>query len=157
MENPRQGELRNRSFMQECPWIDVDYCQFADWGYMKPTRIWGTVEGLQDVTCNVHTCTQLRPGTRRHRIPLGGKDKRLKAWDEYRVPDRLVRYLLTGSQEGTVLRVLPRAAVSQVVTVNDVVIAATSETILVNYQCMMRIGLSFGADEGTVLNVLIDT
>ena len=96
MENPRQGELRNRSFMQECPWIDVDYFQFADWGYMKPTRIWGTVEGLQDVTCNVHTCTLLKSGTRRHRIPLGGRDKRLKAWDEYRVPDRLVRYLLTG-------------------------------------------------------------
>ena len=124
---------------------------------MKPTRIWGTVEGLQDVTCNVHTCTQLRPGTRRHRIPLGGRDKHLKAWDEYRVPDRLVRYLLTGSQEGTVLRVLPRAPVSQLVTVNDVVIAATPETILVNYQCMMRIGLRFGAQQGTVLNVLIDT
>ena len=46
---------------------------------------------------------------------------------------------------------------TQVVTVNDVLIAATPETILVNYQCMMRIGLSFGADQGMVLNVLVDT
>ena len=30
LENPRQGELRNRSFMQGCLWIDVDYCQFSD-------------------------------------------------------------------------------------------------------------------------------
>ena len=39
---------------------------------------------------------------------------------------------------------------------NDVVIAATPETILVNYQCMMRIALSFGANQGMVLNVLVD-
>ena len=46
---------------------------------------------------------------------------------------------------------------TQVVTVNDVLIAATPETIFVNYQCMMRIGLSFGANLGMVLNVLVDT
>ena len=67
----------------------------------------------------MHTCIQLKPGTQRHRVPHGGKDKLLKAWDEYEVPERLVRYLLTGSQEGTVLCVLPMTAVSRVVTVND--------------------------------------
>ena len=124
---------------------------------MKPTQIWGTVEGLQDVTCNVHTCTQLKPGTRRHRVPLGGKDKRLRAWDEYRVPSRLVWYLIGGSQEKVEPRDQSMTVATQVVTVNDVVIAATPETILVNYQCMMRIGLSFCADQGMVLNVLVDT
>ena len=111
----------------------MDYGQFSDWAYMKSTQIWGTLEGLQDVTCNVHACAQLRPGTRRHRVPREGKDKRMKAWDEDRVPDKLVCYLLTGSQEGTVMCVLPMASVAQVVTVDDVIISATQETILVNY------------------------
>jgi hypothetical protein len=41
LENPAKGELRNRDFMQGIPSIEVDYCMFSDWGYRKPTRIWG--------------------------------------------------------------------------------------------------------------------
>ncbi len=41
LENPRTGLLKERPFMQNIPYIDVDYCQFSDWGYRKPTRIWG--------------------------------------------------------------------------------------------------------------------
>ena len=42
LENPKSGELRNRVFMEGIPFIDVDYCQFADYGYQKPTRLWGS-------------------------------------------------------------------------------------------------------------------
>ena len=56
----------------------------------------------------------------------------MKVWDEYRVSDRLVPYLLSGSQAGTVIRVLPKVVVTRAVTVDDLVIAATTETILVN-------------------------
>ena len=28
--------------MKDIPFIDVDYCMFSDWGYQKPTRIWGS-------------------------------------------------------------------------------------------------------------------
>ena len=65
--------------------------------------------------------------------------------------------MIGGSQERVEPRHQSMTAATQVVTVSDVVIAATPETILVNYQCMMRIGLSFGADQGMVLNVLVDT
>ena len=79
-------------------------------------------------------------------------------WDEYRVLDRLVQYLLTSSQERTVMCVLPIAGVSQVVTVDgDVVISAAMESVLVNYLFMMRICLSCGAHQSTVLNVLGDS
>ena len=62
--------------------------------------------------------------------------------------------MIGGSQERVEPREQSRTVATEVVTVNDVLIAATPETILVNYQCMMRIGLSFGADQGMVLNVL---
>ncbi len=35
IENPRGGMLKDRSFMKGIPYIDVDYCQFADWGNQK--------------------------------------------------------------------------------------------------------------------------
>ena len=41
IENPRTGHLKDRPFMKDIPYCDVDYCQFSDWGYKKPTRIWG--------------------------------------------------------------------------------------------------------------------
>ena len=41
MENPRRGYLAKQPFMHGIPYVDVDYCQFTDWGYQKPTRIWG--------------------------------------------------------------------------------------------------------------------
>ena len=39
MENPRKGHLKTRPFMQDIPYVDIEYCQFSDWGYQKPTRI----------------------------------------------------------------------------------------------------------------------
>ena len=41
LENPRDGLLQKRPYMEGIPFIDVDYCQFSDWGYCKPNRVWG--------------------------------------------------------------------------------------------------------------------
>ena len=40
IENPRTGLLKSRPFMNDIPFVDVDYCQFACWGIKKPTRFW---------------------------------------------------------------------------------------------------------------------
>ena len=42
MENLRNGLLRTRPYMQGLPFVDADYCQYAAWGYQKPT-IFGEV------------------------------------------------------------------------------------------------------------------
>ncbi len=43
IENPRTGLLKSRDFMQPHGYVDVDFCQFCDWGYQKPTRVWGPI------------------------------------------------------------------------------------------------------------------
>ena len=42
IENPRTGQLKIREIMRGLPFVDLDYCQFSDWGYQKPTRFWGS-------------------------------------------------------------------------------------------------------------------
>ena len=46
LENPRWGNLRLRPMLKGMPYVDVDYCPFERWGSQKPTRVWGTVEGI---------------------------------------------------------------------------------------------------------------
>ena len=63
LENPRTGLLKSRSYMKGIPFVDVDYCQFSDWGYQKPTRIWGSPE-LRDLPCKLcdpRTCPNVGP------------------------------------------------------------------------------------------------
>ena len=47
--------------MKNIPYVDVDYCQFSDWGYKKPTRIWGCqkIAELAPKLCDPNTCTNL--------------------------------------------------------------------------------------------------
>jgi hypothetical protein len=54
MENPRRGLLPTRDFMKDIPFIDVDYCMFSDWGYQKPTRIWGSpaIKNVESRLCD---------------------------------------------------------------------------------------------------------
>lgn len=63
IENPRFGLLCKRPCMDGIPYTDVDYCQFADWGYQKPTRIWGSrqVQNIPPVLCDGRTCKNLVP------------------------------------------------------------------------------------------------
>ena len=98
LENPRSGLLKTRPCVAGLLFRDFDYCQFADWGYQKPTRIWGGdhLNELQDRVCDRATCANVveRPNGRRgHRELLGGNHMRYSRNQKYRVPERLVRYL----------------------------------------------------------------
>ena len=77
IENPRLGMLRNRPFMQNIPYIDVDYCQFSEWGYQKPTRFWCSkqIATLPNCLCDGINCTNLvnTPNGTKHRESLGGE------------------------------------------------------------------------------------
>ena len=44
--------------MEDIPYVDIDYCQFSDWGYQKPTRIWGSpvLRKLKPRLCDMRTC-----------------------------------------------------------------------------------------------------
>ena len=77
IENPRTGYLTNRECVQNIPYIDVDYCQFSDWGYKKPTRIWGSpiLLELGDCLCDPRICPNVIQGERgrlRHKNCLVG-------------------------------------------------------------------------------------
>ena len=98
LENPRKGLLLERPYMAGIPFVDVDYCQFSDWGYQKPTRVWGdySVTTLEPCLCDGHSCAKLvqRPNGRLgHREVLGGNHMRFSRRKKYRVPEALVEYL----------------------------------------------------------------
>ena len=100
LENPRTGFLVRRNCVYNLPFIDVDYCQFTDWGYQKPTRIWGSqnLSLLADKVCDGQTCSQMilgRNGFWRHRERLGGRGMKFGTYQKWRIPEKLVSYLLT--------------------------------------------------------------
>jgi len=116
LENPRNGLLKTREYMQGIPYLDVDYCQYADWGYMKPTRIWGSPQ-LQAITpkrCDGTTCPNLVPGPqgskRPHRVRLSSPSQNLKREKKYPIPESLVQQLMRISSPS------PRSARSGVVS-----------------------------------------
>ena len=105
LENPRTRKLPKPDFMQGIPHIDVYYCMFSDWGYRKPTRIWGhpSLKTLEPRICD-HQCTNTEwretdTGWRPvHKAKLGctpdpGK-KKPTSQQAGRVPEDLVVYLL---------------------------------------------------------------
>ena len=52
MENPQTGNLKNRTFMKDIPFYDVDYCKYSDWGYRKRTRIWTNKVNWNNFICH---------------------------------------------------------------------------------------------------------
>ena len=98
LENPRTGLLPQREYMKDIPYVDADYCQYSDWGYQKPTRIWGDpmIRNLESRVCDGENCLNLvqRPnGYKGHRQMLGGNEMKASRNQKYRVPEKLVRYL----------------------------------------------------------------
>lgn len=51
IENPQTGTLKNRPFMKDLNFIDVDYCMF-DWAIRKRTRIWTNRRDLSNRLCD---------------------------------------------------------------------------------------------------------
>ena len=103
LENPRLGLLKSRKFMQDLPYVDVDYCQFSDWGYMKPTRIWGSpvLGQIRPRYCDRRTCKNMitrSSGHTGHKFILGatpydGAD-RISKEQQYRIPEGVITYLM---------------------------------------------------------------
>ena len=100
MENPQTGELKNRTFMKDIPFYDVDYCMYSNWGYKKTTRIWTNKVNWNNLRCNKNCGNMV--GTL-HQRNLGNTDRNKRAnimnlskynattiYDRYRVPEDLI-------------------------------------------------------------------
>lgn len=95
MENPQSGMLKNREYMKDLPFYDVDYCKYSDWGYRKRTRIWTNKKDWNNLMCK-KDCGYIIQGI--HKNNLGNsqeKKKGLKSCgytqkDKYRIPDDLI-------------------------------------------------------------------
>jgi hypothetical protein len=94
LENPRYGYLGKRDYMKPYPYIDVDYCQYTDWGYKKPTRIWGSPDILQVPAkrCDGKTCKNLDPNGGGHLVKLSNKHN-IPAFKKFRIPEQLIQDL----------------------------------------------------------------
>ena len=86
--------------MRGIPYLDVDYCQYSNWGYRKPTRIWGSPEiaKLDGKTCDWETCQNLVSmpnGGKRHKYRLGGIGQKINVRERGRMPPALVDLLVS--------------------------------------------------------------
>ncbi len=52
IENPQSSRLKERPFMKNLPYYDVDYCMYSDWGYKKRTRIWTNKPNWHNKLCD---------------------------------------------------------------------------------------------------------
>ena len=61
LETPAHGLLARGELMAGYPFVDCDQCQFADYGYQKPTRFFGSehIRELAPVRCDQRTCPSL--------------------------------------------------------------------------------------------------
>ena len=78
--------------------VDVDYRQFSEWGYQKPTRVWGddSIKNVESRVCDVKTCLNVedRPNGRRgHCKLLGGYNMTTTRNQKYRVPPAFIHHL----------------------------------------------------------------
>lgn len=99
LENPRYGLLESRSFMRGIPYLDVDYCQFGEWGYQKPTRIWGREHlwHVKDKRCLGLSCpdkVEHVDGSKRHRERLDGNNMSVTRKDRNHVPASVIDYIV---------------------------------------------------------------
>ena len=102
IENPQTGCLKDRDYMMGIPFVDVDYCQFSDWGYRKRTRIWTNVDHGDRVCGGSGECKNMEGG--RHKKAIGnstydelwvrgkrGEGRRLQ--QRYSIPPKLIQSL----------------------------------------------------------------
>ena len=102
IETPRTGMLARRDFMMGFPFLDVDYCQFENLGYQKPTRFFGSphLGELAPVLCDGQTCQGVVEGDplnpkkrRRHKEGLGGNVGWVRKEVAYHIPEKLIMYV----------------------------------------------------------------
>jgi site-specific DNA-cytosine methylase len=96
IENPQSSSMKQYI---DLPFYDVDYCQYANWGYRKRTRVWTNLRGFIPKKCR-QDCTSCVNGkhlinigmTRKDRIS-GVKSKYTKLNERYRIPPNLIKSL----------------------------------------------------------------
>lgn len=79
MENPYTGSMKK---YVDKPYYVVDYCQYCDWGYKKPTIIWTNKLGFIPKRCT----------HKKHEVLCGNVSKKNK----YRIPPMLITSLFDG-------------------------------------------------------------
>lgn len=104
IENPKTGYLKKRGILDDYLFLDVDYCQFTDWGYQKPTRFWGSPSIVKKphVKCDFWHCANLIQGPHgrlRHWSRLGGSELRYSTRQKGRIPAGVIDYLLGRSPQ----------------------------------------------------------
>ena len=97
IENPQTGLLKEQSFMNSFPYVDIDYCKYG-MQYRKRTRLWNNIvqwnpqplckKDCGNIVDNRHIATA-------QRMPCGKKeqwgDKPLfKQCELYRIPEALI-------------------------------------------------------------------
>ena len=90
--------LKTRPMMRDIPFVDIDYCQFSDWGYQQPTRFWGSFNLglLPHAKCPGRSCKNVvnEGGSFHHRERLGGNYMHFNTAQKGRIPPLVVDYLL---------------------------------------------------------------
>ena len=99
IENPSTGLLKIRERLQSFTNVDIDYCQFSDCGYKKPTRFWGSQQPatLPDKLCDPTSCPNMvlsSKGYPTHRMVLGGNGPKATTQQQGRIPPKVIYYLL---------------------------------------------------------------
>lgn len=91
IENPQTGKLKDRHFMKDLPYIDVDYCMF-DWYIRKRTRIWTNRNDLKTILCD-KKCGKM---INNKHLPF--RDLNIKGINRldlrHKIPPKLLYYLL---------------------------------------------------------------
>lgn len=94
LENPGSGKLKDQEIMKGIDFIDVDYCQYGDFGYRKYTRIWTNMKEYKNnfvpKRCMKQTCKYVEDN--RH-INTFGSYQTLSLEEKYRVPQALIHEL----------------------------------------------------------------
>ena len=95
MENPQTGKLKDREYMKDIPYYDVDYCKYSDWGYRKRTRIWTNKKDWNNLMCK-KDCGSIIEG--KHKNNLGNDvfidskrvSENFSQKMKYRIPEDLI-------------------------------------------------------------------
>ena len=91
IENPQTGQLKNRPFMKNINFIDVDYCMF-DWYIRKRTRIWTNKKTLNNKLCD-KTCNAMITKTKHKNFSTLNIPGINRLDLRHTIPEKLISYL----------------------------------------------------------------
>jgi hypothetical protein len=98
IENPQLGCMKKHLNL---PFYDIDYCQYADWGYRKRTRLWTDIINFNPKKCkqNCNSCVNgkhlINFGMTTKKRIEGIKSKYVNLNNRYRIPPKLIQELLS--------------------------------------------------------------